>query len=73
MSYKTEYSPCGHHVSKLRLISRTKTTPEKPKSLRIWRCECGKLYMEIAGMPSEMTEETYKSFIRDGLIVKEKS
>lgn len=71
MSYITEYSPCGHHVSKLKLIARTKTTPEKPNSLRIWRCECGKLYMQISGMPCEMTKETYDSMVRDGLVLKE--
>ncbi len=69
MSYTTEHSPCGHHVSKLKLIARTRTTPEKPKSLRIWRCDdCGKLYMELTGMPCEMTQETYDSFKRDGLL-----
>lgn len=68
MSFVTEYSPCGHHVNKLKLVGRTKTTSDKPKSLRIWRCECGKLYMEVAGMPCQMPESDYALFIKDGMI-----
>lgn len=74
MSYVTEYSPCGHHVSKLSLIARTKTDSEHPKSLRIFQCECGKIYMEMAGMPGEMSKETLQNMVREGLAeeVKEK-
>jgi len=69
MSYITKYSPCGHHVSKLKHIGSTKTDPEHPKALDIWKCkECGKIYMNVAGFPVEMSEEDWKKLIEKGLV-----
>jgi len=67
MSYTTEFSPCGHHVSKLKLIGKTKTDPEHPKALDIWQCECGKIYMNVAGFHVEVSEEDWKKLIEKGL------
>jgi len=69
--YVTEHSPCGHHVSKLRLIARTRTDREHPKSLRIFKCECGRIYMEVAGMPFEVSKEALNHMVKEGLIERE--
>jgi len=62
MSYITEYSPCGHHVSNLKLIARTKKERSDQKSLRFWKC------MEVSGMPFEITEEDLKKMVKDGFV-----
>ncbi|MDI6905678.1 MAG: hypothetical protein QMD13_09400 [Candidatus Bathyarchaeia archaeon] len=63
-----EFSPCGHHVSKLKLIAKTKTDSTHPKSLDVLRCECGKVYMKVAGMPFETDQRTLEKLAQDGLL-----
>jgi len=68
LSYITQYSPCGHHVSRLKLIAKTTTDTEHPKPLNIWRCECGVIYMEVAGMPFKIESSVFEKMKKNGIL-----
>jgi len=48
-TYETNFSPCGHHTSKLKRIG-------KFRGREVWRCECGKLYLDAGGFPIDISE-----------------